>query len=202
MEEDFSPPASAEALARLGMPMVEAMRAAGIMMVVSAGNDGPACETADTPPARYDAVFSVGATDEMGSITGFSSRGPVGSLIKPDVTAPGESIRSSIPGGGYAYASGTSMAGPHVVGVIALLWSADPALQGDIAATEELICRTAEPQPVMAVCTTDEAVPEGPFASLFANPVCACGEVVGTPNNVFGCGVIDAGAAVEEVLWK
>jgi hypothetical protein len=69
------------------------------MMVVSVGNDGPACGTATTPPANYDAVFSVGATKNYGDIVGFSSRGPVDGLIKPDVTAPGKYVRSSVPGG-------------------------------------------------------------------------------------------------------
>ncbi len=179
---------------------VEALRAAGIMMVVSAGNDGPACETASTPPANYDAAFSVGATSNGGYIVSFSSRGPVGSLVKPDVTAPGESVRSSVPGGGYAYYPGTSMAGPHVAGLVALLWSAEPALVGDIDATEALICQTATPKPVDNVCTVEDQAPEGAFGALFSNSVCACGDATGVPNNVYGCGFIDAGAAVRVVL--
>ncbi len=179
---------------------VEALRAAGIMMVVSAGNDGPACATATTSPANYDAVFSVGATNNGGTIVSFSSRGPVGNLLKPDVSAPGENVRSSTPGGGYGYAGGTSMAGPHVAGLVALLWAADPALVGDIDATEALICRTAMPKPVENVCTVEDEVPEGPFSSLLSDSVCACGAVLGVPNNVYGCGFIDAGAAVQEAL--
>ncbi|RLC87617.1 MAG: hypothetical protein DRI79_08380 [Chloroflexi bacterium] len=183
-------------------PAVEALRAAGIMMVVSVGNDGPACGTATTPPANYDAVFSVGATNGDGDIVGFSSRGPVDSLVKPDVTAPGAYVRSSVPGGGYGYAGGTSMAGPHVAGLVALLWSADPSLIGDIAATEGLICQTAVPKPVEKACTIEEEAPEGPFAALLYNPVCACGGVTGVPNNVYGCGFIDAGAAVRAALGR
>lgn len=181
-------------------PAVEALRAAGIMMVVSAGNDGPACATAVMPPANYDAVFSVGATSNGGTIVSFSSRGPVGALVKPDVSAPGENVRSSIPGGGYGYAGGTSMAGPHVAGVVVLLWSADPALVGDIDATETLICQTAAPKPVENVCTVEDEAPEGTFSSLLSNSVCACGDVTGAPNNVYGCGFIDAGAAVQATI--
>ena len=90
------------------------------------------------------------------------------------------------------------MAGPHVTGVVALLWSADPTLIGDIDATERLICETAIPKSVEGVCNVEE--PKGQFASLFSNPVCACGGVSGVPNNVYGCGFIDAGAAVEAAL--
>ena len=183
-------------------PAVGALRAAGIMMVVSAGNEGPACGTVTDPPANYDAVFSVGATENRGAIVGFSSRGPVDDLIKPDVTAPGDWVRSSVPGGGYGYAGGTSMAGPHVTGLVALLWSADPALIGDIDATEALICQTAAPKPVEDLCTIEDEVPEGPFAALTHNPVCACGDVTGVPNNVYGCGFIDAGAAVRVALER
>jgi len=183
-------------------PAVKALRAAGIMMIVSVGNDGPACATATTPPANYDAVFSVGATDEYGGIVSFSSRGPVDGLVKPDVTAPGAYVRSSVPGGGYGYAGGTSMAGPHVTGLVALLWSVTPVLVGDVDATEALICQMAVPRPVESLCTIEDEVPEGPFAALLHNPVCACGDVTGVPNNVYGCGFIDAGAAVWEALGQ
>jgi subtilisin family serine protease len=180
-------------------PGVEALRAAGIMMVVSAGNEGPACSTAATPPANYDASFSVGATTNDGDVVGFSSRGPVDSLVKPDIAAPGELVRSSVPGGGYAYAGGTSMAGPHVAGIVALVWSVDTDLIGDVAATEALLCTTAVSKPVDRACTR-EAAPQGPLASLMPPPACACGAVTGAPNNVYGCGVVDAGAAVRRAL--
>jgi len=190
-------------------PATEALRAAGIMMIVSAGNDGPACRTVDEPPARYDDVFSVGATNRAGLITGFSSRGPVPGTadpqLKPDISAPGDNIRSSVPGGGYGTASGTSMAGPHVAGLVALLWSANPALIGQIDATEEIIRRSARPA---AVDTTCAVVGPGSgsnplldeLEALEAGNACACGEVTGRPNNVYGWGEIDAVAAVEMAL--
>ncbi len=178
---------------------VEALRAAGIVMVVSAGNEGPACATAVTPPANYDAAVSVGATSDEGQVTGFSSRGPVDGRIKPDIAAPGERIRSSIPGGGYAYAGGTSMAAPHVAGAVALLWSADPALIDDVEGTEQLLCETATPREVNRSCAS-VSLPEGPFASATSPPPCACGGVTSVPNNVYGCGLLDAGAAVTIAL--
>lgn len=168
-------------------------------MVVSAGNEGPACGTATAPPANYDASFSVGATTDGGQVVGFSSRGPVGGLTKPDIAAPGQRVRSSVPGGGYAYASGTSMAGPHVAGTVALVWSADAALIGDIEGTEVLLCQTATPKPVSRSCAT-VSLPEGPLAPVQSPPACACGGVIGVPNNVYGCGIVDAEAAVTRVL--
>ncbi len=79
---------------------VEAQRAAGIMMVVAAGNSGSSCSTVSDPPSFYDASYSVGAlTNNTDSIASFSSRGPVtadGSLrMKPDIAAPGTSVRSA-----------------------------------------------------------------------------------------------------------
>ena len=77
-------------------------------------------------------------------MTDFSSRGPTpDGLDKPDVVAPGAAILSAVPGGGYAEFDGTSMATPHVAGVVALMWSANPALIGDIDATEEILRTTA-----------------------------------------------------------
>ncbi len=181
-------------------PAVDALRAAGVMMVVSAGNEGPGCGTVATPPANYDAAFSVGATSSTSDeITAFSSRGPADGLLKPDISAPGARVRSSVPGGGYGYADGTSMAGPHVAGVVALVWSANPALIGDVARTEQLLCETSAPQPVLETCSPEEAAADDPFALLDA-PVCACGEATGAPNNVYGCGIVDAEAAVRAAL--
>jgi subtilisin family serine protease len=181
-------------------PAAEALRAAGVMTIVGAGNDGPACNTVADPPASYDAVFSVGASDDNGRIAGFSSRGPVNGLVKPDIAAPGADVRSSVPGGRYASMPGTSMASPHVAGTVALVWSANADLVGDIAATEELLCRTARSQPVENVCTADHEATG--LAGMVQNPVCACGSVTGSPNNVYGCGLIDAGAATQVALGR
>ena len=63
--------------------------------------------------------------------------------VKPDISAPGTNVRSSVPGDGYANFTGTSMAAPHVSGVIALMWSAAPGLVGDIDGTIALLDETA-----------------------------------------------------------
>ena len=55
----------------------ETTRAAGIVVVVSAGNSGWGCGSVESPAAIYEASFSVGATDSSDAIADFSSRGPV-----------------------------------------------------------------------------------------------------------------------------
>lgn len=161
------------------------LRDAGIFVVVSTGNDGPGCSTVTAPLSLYDSVFSVGAIDRNGNMADFSSRGPVtadgSGRMKPDVTAPGVDIYSSLPGGTYGSSSGTSMAGPHVAGVVALLWSADPSLIGDIDRTEQILIDTAQP--------------------YTGNTSTGCFDG-GTPNAAYGYGIVDVYAAVKEALGK
>ncbi|SIR30155.1 S8 family serine peptidase [Micromonospora avicenniae] len=123
---------------------VDAWRAAGIFPVFSAGNSGPACNTANTP-GDYPQSYAVGGYNSANEVYQYSSRGSsaVDGGIKPNISAPGEDVRSSWFGGGYATISGTSMAAPHVSGTVALLWSAAPNLRRDLAATEKLLNETA-----------------------------------------------------------
>ena len=182
---------------------VENLRAAGQMMVASAGNEGPACGTVEYPPALHDAVFSVGAVRSDGRIAGFSSRGPVtvddSQRPKPDIVAPGVDIRSSVPDG-YASSGGTSMAGPHVTGAVALLWSAEPSLVGDIDRTEALLTTTAQPLTVGAACPG--GVPPDSVLDGSGLVVCGCGTDTAdsVPNQVYGWGELDVWAAVQAVL--
>ena len=131
--------------------IVNNTQAAGIFVAVSAGNAGSGCSSVQDPPAIYEASFSIGAIDISNTLAGFSSRGPstfyTPNLLKPNISAPGVNVRSSTrtSNSSYGNSSGTSMAGPHVVGVVALLWSANPALVRDIAATKTILQNTANP---------------------------------------------------------
>ena len=200
-------------------PAVDALRAAGIFVVASAGNDGPRCSTITDPIAIYDGAFSVGAVDEERNLAAFSSTGPVtvdgSGRVKPDIAAPGVDVWSAWPGDQYAMHSGTSMAGPHVAGVVALLWSANPGLIGDIERTEQILRETARPfsgqMTSIAEMLADEEAPQ-PLAT--PNPAAAAiDDTMGgqdacilqensnqTPNDLVGYGIVDAYAAVQRAL--
>jgi subtilisin family serine protease len=167
--------------------------AAGIVVVVSAGNSGPSCSSVNTPAPIYLNSFSVGATQNTTTdlIASFSSRGPVTNFgathMKPDVCAPGVNIYSCIGNsnnsGSYTYASwaGTSMAGPHVAGTVALILSARPDLKGQVSTIRDLIKNHAVTRYATA-------------------PFCGTDNATAHPNNVYGYGRIDALAAVNAAL--
>jgi len=156
------------------------LRAAGVMVVVSAGNDGPDCNSLANPAAIFAESFSVGASNEDDLVADFSSRGAVSSdssfRTKPNVVAPGTNVLSSVTGGFFSNASGTSMAGPHVAGLVALLISADPTLAGDVDRITELLEQTANP--------------------LISQQICNGTSAADIPNNIFGYGRVNAWAAL------
>jgi len=127
----------------LASEMFMAVEAVGTAAIFAAGNEGPGATTVGRPAFISNSevdVFSVGALDGNSityPIASFSSRGPsvcggVGSLlIKPEVSAPGVNVRSSVGQSGYAQYSGTSMASPHVTGAVLLLKEAFPFLPGE-----------------------------------------------------------------------
>lgn len=158
-----------------------ALRAAGVVVVVSNGNEGPTCNSTIYPPTYFKESFSVGSTRINDNISSFSSRGPVIKFgeqwIKPDISAPGQNILSAIPGGGYGNKSGTSMASPNVVGVIALLLSAVPELEGEVALIEEILKKSATPK----------------FDTVDCNGISGLAH----PNHAFGYGIVDALAAID-----
>ena len=151
------------------------LRAAGILPVFAGGNNGPGAGSVDSP-GSYPQSFAVGATSINDTIASFSGRGPSPwGEIKPDMSAPGVSIRSSVPPvidqsmyeGGW---SGTSMATPHVAAAAALLLQASSGLT--ITATEFALTNTA-----LALPTSTSA-----------------------PNNDYGWGRLDVYQAVSAVL--
>ncbi|WP_028986261.1 S8 family serine peptidase [Thermicanus aegyptius] len=162
-------------------PMVEAWRAAQIFPEFSAGNDGPGDGTIANP-ANYPESFATGATDIQDHLASFSSRGPSPyGEMKPEVSAPGVNVRSSVPGGGYEGGwSGTSMAGPHATATAALLLSADPSLTVD--QLEYILKSTATP-------LTDSQYPNSPnngYGSGLVNALDAVGSVVSGLGTIAG----------------
>ncbi|PET77341.1 hypothetical protein CN514_01200, partial [Bacillus sp. AFS001701] len=153
-------------------------RAANIFPEFSAGNTTPTNSGGPgsvANPANYPESFATGATDINNKLAGFSLRGPspYGGIQKPEISAPGVNIRSSVPGGKYEGGwNGTSMAGPHTSGLVALLRQANSSLTVD--EIEKIIEQTATP--------------------------CTDSEYPTTPNNGYGYGVINAFKAVTSVL--
>jgi subtilisin family serine protease len=198
---------------------VRALRAAGIFVVASAGNSGPDCSTITDPLPLYGEVFSVGAVDVNNNIASFSSVGPVladgSGRTKPDIAAPGVDVLSAWPDNGYAYSSGTSMAGPHVAGVVALIWSANPDLMGDIEATEEILRASATPYKPTAATSfptgmeqmdAETAALLSPMLNQAADPTgdtcLAQTDTAVVPNNIAGYGIVNAYEAVRLALQR
>lgn len=138
----YDPGASNECTSNYYKNLFNACEAVGIAVVFSAGNNGPGVSTITNPKNIHTNlvnVFSVGNLN--GNVASYpiassSSRGPsicadTGALfIKPEVSAPGTDVRSSVPGGTYITLTGTSMAAPHATGAIVLLREAFPYLTG------------------------------------------------------------------------
>jgi subtilisin family serine protease len=112
--------------------VIDNVEAAGSVVMFAAGNAGPGAGTVASPGSRNTSDlngFAVGAVDVQKRIAGFSSRGPSPCddvTVKPEVAAPGVNARTSVMGGGYANASGTSIACPFAAGVVALLRQLNP----------------------------------------------------------------------------
>lgn len=156
---------------------VQNWRAAGIFPAFAAGNAGPGCGTVASP-GDYPEAFATGATGMTDLIFDLSSRGPsFFGETKPDVTAPGVSIYSSVPTDQYMFMSGTSMASPHTAGLVALLWAIRPSYRGNVAATEWLLQSNAAPKMTAETCG---GLPLG-----------------AVPNNTYGSGRLDAKRSVD-----
>ncbi|MHA6252309.1 S8 family serine peptidase [Oceanobacillus sp. CAU 1775] len=134
-------------------------RTADIFPEFSAGNTtlfNPGGPGSIATPANYPESFATGATDINDALASFSLQGPspYEGDVKPDISAPGVNIRSTVPGSGYEGGwNGTSMAGPAVSAVVALMLQADSSLTID--EIEDIIMMTASP-------LTDSTFPNAP----------------------------------------
>ena len=129
---------------------IDNCEAAGTVLTWSAGNEGPSGTSLRSPADRADNpynCFSVGSTlrNPPFTISSFSSRGPSGCggpyAVKPEICAPGSDIYSAYNNGGYTTMSGTSMAGPHIAGVVGLMRSANPDV--DVETIKQILMDTA-----------------------------------------------------------
>ncbi|MBD1379941.1 S8 family peptidase [Metabacillus arenae] len=157
--------------------MVQTWRAADIFPEFSAGNTtltNPGGPESVANPANYPESFATGATDINNLLASFSLQGPSPyDEVKPEISAPGVNIRSAVPGSNYEGGwNGTSMAGPHVSAIAALLRQVDASLTVD--EIEEILLATATP-------LTDSTFPE-------------------SPNNGYGHGLVNAHDAVASLL--
>jgi len=161
--------------------VLDGCEAAGVVVVFAAGNEGFEGLRRPADRATTDYMnFAVGAVDGNNDnmpIADFSSRGPSNctpdgsETFKPEVSAPGVNVRSSLPGNTYGFYSGTSMACPHIAGIVALIRQANPNLTAE--QVKQIIYETAEEVP-------------------------ADGEP--GEDNTYGMGVANADAAVQRAL--
>ena len=194
---------------------IDQLRAAGIATVIAAGNDG--ASNGLSAPGCISSAVSVGSTTKSDSISWFSNSAPFLSLL-----APGESIYSSIPGGSFAYLSGTSMATPHVAGAWAILKQAVPAASVDqiltALRTSGLPLRdnrngvtTSRIRVAQALRTLGVAVPTptrtptpGCAATSLGStlPVSVSGTTAGRANNMSGASCGGGGASAPDMTYR
>jgi subtilisin family serine protease len=119
---------------------------AGMLFVAAAGNNyGRDNDASPHYPSSFDLpnVVAVAATNSSDVLAPFSNVG----AQSVHLAAPGENILSSVPGSGYAYLRGTSMAAPHVSGAAALIWSRFPAAPPE--GVRELLMSSTDPLPAL-----------------------------------------------------
>ena len=157
---------------------INTLKSGGVIPIFSAGNSGPKCGTANSP-GDLPSVIAVGAMDSSDAVASFSSKGPsVKGLMKPDVSAPGVSVRSAYRTSDTSYAtmSGTSMAAPHIAGLVALLLQEDPTATYD---------------------TIKSKLQDGAVKNLAANSYTCSGIPSSVfPNNIYGHGRVNATSSI------
>lgn len=140
------------------LPITQLLRERGVLPVFAVGNEGPGTSRS---PGNYVEALSVGAYNKGGNVAGFSSSqlfGRAVDAVVPDVVAPGVSIVSARPGGGYQAMDGSSMATPHVAGLAALLFEAKP--DATVDEVERAIFESCRRTPGMTVNRANRGVPD------------------------------------------
>ena len=124
----------------------------GQIFVAAAGNDSSDTDIFAHYPSSYDLdnIISVAATTDSDLLAGFSNHG----ATSVDLSAPGQDILSTTPNNSYSHFNGTSMASPHVAGVVSLLLSQSPGLSHQ--EVKERILETVEPIPALEGITVSE----------------------------------------------
>jgi subtilisin family serine protease len=109
--------------------LYDAFKASPALHIAAAGNNGSDADSRPSYPAGFDLdnIVSVAAHDRHDQLADFSNYG----ATSVDVAAPGVDVLSSVPGGGYDSYSGTSMATPHVSGVVGLMLAHEPDLTNE-----------------------------------------------------------------------
>jgi len=188
---------------------IQASGNAGILNAVAAGNDSANVDSAPSYPAAYDCsnMLTVAATTSQDQLASFSNWG----TTSVDLAAPGYQILSTVPNGGYATYSGTSMATPHVSGVAALAWALKPdatvaevrnaILQG-VDHLSALNGRVATGGRLNAYNTLQLLTPSGPQApSISTLSVTPGSMTVGAIATITAGGVVDRDGTVSAVSF-
>jgi subtilisin len=144
------------------LAITQILRARGVLPVFAVGNEGPGTSRY---PGNYAETLSVGAIDSAGAVADFSSsqrfkrkKDP----IVPDLVGPGVDIVSCVPGGKYMQMSGTSMATPHIAGLVALLMEAKP--EKTIHEIEGALFKSCSLKPGMLPNRANRGFPDGLIA--------------------------------------
>jgi subtilisin family serine protease len=177
-----------------------AMRSAGVFIATAVGNDGPWYGDGGDALGGSPSVFSVGAITPTDMVADFSSGGQArigpetsgGPAVKPDLVAPGVAVLTAYPPDSIVPLDGTSLASPCVAGTVALLWSANPSLTGNVPETSDILRASARQPQTAAVYTSSDVSAYRVDASELAH----------YPNSYYGWGILDAYAAVELALSR
>ncbi len=140
------------------LQLTRILRQRGVLPVFAVGNEGPGTSRS---PGNYAEALSVGASDDQDQVAEFSSSDQFRRKkdpVVPDLVAPGVAVTSAVPGGGYQTMSGTSMATPHVAGLAALLWQAQP--QATVDQVEAALFASCRPFPGIPASRQGRGLPD------------------------------------------